>query len=142
MIKKLTSFAICFLLMLSVPVTVFAVEPEILLEQSSSISLQYVNVSEATSTLAISSNGKATIKGYVKRTKSGTSIDLECTLQRYTNGSWKDIESWSKSSTSSKAIISEKYTVSKGTYRVETCFSVDGTGDTESGTVYSENVTY
>ncbi len=73
---------------------------------------------------------------------SGTSIYLQSTLQCYKNGSWKDIESWSESSTSSTASISEKYTVSKGKYRLETYYSVNGAGGTESGTIYSKTVTY
>ena len=139
-IKKIIFLATCFLPMLSVSAPVYAAELE--LPEQSTISPQYVNINKATCTLTISSNGVAKIKGYVQKTKSGTSIYLRSTLQCYKNGSWNDIKSWSKTSTSSTALISESYTVSAGKYRVETYYSVNGAGGTETGTIYSKTVNY
>lgn len=140
--KKLLSIVICTLLMASLSVHASAAESILLPSQDLIISPQYVNVDKATSTLSISSNGQATIKGIVEKTESGTKIYLTSTLQRSKNSSWEDIQSWSTSSTSSAALISEKYTVSKGKYRVVMNFTVYGVGGTESGTVYSKTVTY
>lgn len=140
MIKNIIFLATCFLLVLPFSVPVYAAELE--LPEQSTISPQYVNINKATSTLTISRNGVAKIKGYIQKTKSGTSIYLRSTLQCYKNGSWNNIKSWSKTSTSSTALISENYTVSSGKYRVKTYYSVDGAGGTETGTIYSKIVNY
>lgn len=141
--KKLLSFVLCSLLIISASVPVSAaVEYKEYQPRYIIITPYYVNIDKATSTLSISSNGQATIKGIVEKTPSGSTIYVTATLQRANNNSWEDIKSWSTSSTSSAAWISEKHTVSKGKYRVATSFMVYGTGGAESGTVYSKTVTY
>lgn len=101
----------------------------------------YSNINDVYTSLTIN-DGIATIKGYVQRTSSGNSIYLSSTLQRYNNGLWIDVESWSKTTTSFSASISEKSEVGKGSYRVRTYYSVDGNGGTETGTIYSKEITY
>lgn len=103
---------------------------------------QYVNINRASCSLTISS-GTANIIGSVQKTPSGKDIYLSCTLQKYSNGSWSNIKTWSdSSSTSSSVYISETYSVSKGQYRVQAYYSVSGSGVTESDTMYSKTVTY
>ncbi len=106
------------------------------------MSIQYVYINQASTSLTISASGTAIIYGYVQKTPAGKSIYLTSTLQRYSNGSWTDLKSWSKSSTSSSASILETYQVSSGTYRVETYYYVSGDGGYESDTIYSKTVTY
>jgi hypothetical protein len=101
----------------------------------------FVYTNKASSTLNIS-NGKATIRGYVQKTPSGKRIELTSTLERYSGGSWTEVESWSTSSTSSSASISKTCQVSKGKYRVATDYTVSGASNPDSGTVYSRIVTY
>jgi len=108
----------------------------------SEMSVRYTYINQASTTLSISASGTATIYGYVQKTPAGKNIYLTSTLQRYSNGSWTDVKSWSKSSTSSSASILETYQVSSGTYRVETYYYVSGDGAYESGTIYSKTVTY
>lgn len=101
----------------------------------------YSNINDVYTSLTIN-DGIATIKGYLQRTYYGNSIYLSSTLQRYNNGLWIDVESWSKTTTSFSATISEKLDVVKGSYRVRTYYSVDGSGGTETGTIYSKEITY
>ncbi|KUO63213.1 MAG: hypothetical protein APF84_13590 [Gracilibacter sp. BRH_c7a] len=135
--KKLLSLGICMLLLLSFSTPVLAAEQN----TSSPIGVYYVYINQASSTLSIS-NGTAIVNGYVQRTPAGTSIQITSTLQRYSSGSWVAVKSWSKTSTSFSASISETYPVSSGTYRVATYYAVSGPGGTESGTVYSTTESY
>ena len=137
--KKILSLGICVLLLF--PFSLPALAADYTSVSASPAGVNYVYINEASSSLSISS-GIATVKGYVQRTPLGTSIQLTSTLQRNSSGSWVAVKSWSKSSTSSSASISQTYSVSIGTYRVATFYSVSGSGGTESGTVYSTTVTY
>lgn len=137
-VKKLPFIVLCALVLFNFPLSALA-SSEIPMHLS--IGINYVYINEASSSLTIS-NGVANVKGYVQRTPAGTYIQITSTLQIHNNGSWVDVKSWSKSSTSSSASISEKYTVSQGTYRVSTYYLVEGPNGTESGTVYSKTVTF
>ena len=106
------------------------------------ITPQYTYINSASSLLTIS-DGTATIKGSVQKTPSGKNISLTCTLQKKSGSTWTKIKSWSDSSSTAPSVyISQKYTVSKGEYRVKATYSVNGTNGTESGTVYSKTVEY
>lgn len=119
----------------------FASESRAYTTSYSMITPDYVNINKSSSSLSIT-GGKANIKGTVQRTPSGNSIYLRCTLQKYSNGSWEDVETWADSTTSSSIIISESYSVNKGKYRVEAYYSVNGSKVTEVDTIYSKTVTY
>lgn len=86
---------------------VYAAEDVSTTPNSSVIRPLYSNINDVYTSLTIN-DGIATIKGYVQRTSSGNSIYLSSTLQRYNNGLWIDVESWSKTTTSFSASISEK----------------------------------
>jgi len=106
------------------------------------VSIQYVYINQASTSLTISASGTATVYGYVQRTPAGKNIFLTSTLQRFSNGSWSNVRSWSGSSTSSSATILETHQVTRGTYRVKTYYYVSGDGGHESGTIYSKTVIY
>lgn len=129
----------CFAL-ISIPA--FAAEDFIGRYNYSIISPQYIYINNASSVLTIS-DGTATIKGSVQKTPSGGKISLTCILQKKSGSSWSNVKSWSDSSSTAPSVhISEKYSVSKGEYRVEANYSVSGENGTESSTVYSKTVTY
>lgn len=140
--KKFIFFALSILLVFSASMPAALAAEETSAKQESLVSIQYVYINQANTSLTISTSGTATVYGYVQRTPSGKSIQLTSTLQRYSNGSWSNVKSWSKSSTSSSATISETYPVTNGTYRVEIYYYVAGDGGYESGTIYSKTVTY
>jgi len=73
------------------------------------VSIQYVYINQASTSLTISASGTATVYGYVQRTPAGRNIFLMSTLQRFSNGSWSNVRSWSRSSTSSSATILETH---------------------------------
>jgi len=140
--KKLLSVALTALLVISALAPTASAAEDTNAAPESMVSIQYVYINQASTSLTISSSGRATVYGYVQKTPAGKSIYLTSTLQRYSNGSWSNVKSWSKSSTSSSASILETYKVSRGTYRVKTYYYVSGDGEYESGTVYSKTVTY
>ncbi|MGB9680545.1 MAG: hypothetical protein ACPLW7_02635 [Minisyncoccia bacterium] len=140
--KKFLSAALGMLLLLTVSAPTVLAAGEANAAPESIVSIQYVYINQASTSLTISSSGTANVYGYVQKTPAGKNIYLSSTLQRYSNGSWTDVKSWSKSSTSSSASILETYQVSSGTYRVETYYYVSGDGGYESGTIYSKTVTY
>ena len=140
--KKIVSLGACLIMAAVFSLPVHAEAATLSEAIGAPISVQYVYINKASSSLNISDDGSAAIKGYVQRTKSGKSIELTVTLQCYSRGSWSDVESWSKSTTSSLAYISKTYEVDSGKYRVKTGYSVSGDDGTESGTVYSKTVTY
>lgn len=140
--KRFLSAALGMLLLLTVSAPTVLAAGEANVAPESKVSIQYVYINQASTSLTISSSGTATVYGYVQKTPTGKNIYLTSALQRYSNGSWSNVKSWSKSSTSSSASILETYQVTSGTYRVETYYYVYGDGGYESGTIYSKTVTY
>ena len=140
--KRFLSAALGMLLLLTVSAPTVLAAGEVNVAPESIVSIQYVYINQASTSLTISSSGTATVYGYVQKTPAGKNIYLSSTLQRNSNGTWSNVKSWSASSTSSSASILETYQVSSGTYRVETYYYVSGDGGYESGTVYSKTVTY
>jgi len=139
--KKIISFGMSILLMSSISAPAFAANVVHPSASSLPITVFFVYTNRASSTLSIS-NGKASIRGYVQRTPSGKNIKLTSILERYSGGSWSSIESWSTSSNSSSALISETCQVSRGKYRVATDYAVSGASGSESNIVYSRTVAY
>ena len=140
--KRFLSAALGMLLLLTVSAPTVLAAGEVNVAPESIVSIQYVYINQASTSLTISSSGTATVYGYVQKTPAGKNIYLSSTLQRYSNGSWTDVKSWSKSSSSSSASILETYQVSSGTYRVETYYYVSGDGGYESDEIFSKTVTY
>ena len=89
--------------------------------------------------LSIDSNGLATCSGLVIPSKSTTRTFLTVTLEKYNNGSWAVIESWTNSGSGIASISKTgKQYVSRGTYRVVVNAKVY---DTSSGELL-EDVSY
>jgi hypothetical protein len=144
--RKIVTIGIGFFIALSSATTAmptFASEGRgsVYTDSFSVITPDYVNINKASSSLSIT-GGKAKIRGVVQRTPSAKSIYLCCTLQKYSNGSWEDVETWTDSTTGSSILISESYSVNRGKYRVKAYYSVSGSNVTESDTIYSKIVTY
>ena len=103
--KSFLSATLGALLLLTVPAPTVLAAGEANEAPESIVSIQYVYIIQASTSLTISSNGTATVYGYVQKTPAGKNIYLSSTLQRYSNGSWSNVKNWSKSSTSSSASI-------------------------------------
>lgn len=108
---------------------------------SISVTPYFAYINQANCTLSIT-NGVATVNGYISKTTSSTKLELTVTLQKYLNGNWTSVQSWSTTSTSAIASISKTYTVSRGTYRAVACYSAIGQSGTETSKTVSTTVIY
>lgn len=89
---------------------------------------RYVNVSNATVSLSISSSGVAQIKIYCYGNSCIESITTTTYLQKKVDGSWKSIKIWGDSSTNTTFTQAYTYQLSEhGEYRVLTYFRCTGT---------------
>ena len=85
------------------------------------ISIQWSDVSTITSNMKVDSWGVATISatGQAKAASSADSVEVIADLQKYENGSWTSLKSWSDKKDIKFATLSEKYAIAKGySYRV------------------------
>lgn len=91
----------------------------------------YTGTASISSNLSISSAGKATCTGAIRLYASYTA-NMTVKLQRYTNGYWSTVQSWSGDGVST---ISKSYYVTSGYYyRVVTAASVyDSSGNYVEG---------
>lgn len=101
-------------------------------------------ISNASSSINISSNGMATatasVTGYQGAT---TSVSLVTDLQQYKNGSWVTIKSFNSSSASYRTSLSGTYSVAKGySYRVQTTVKAYAGSAVETRTVTSTTASY
>lgn len=82
--------------------------------------------------LSISSDGVASISGFVRGKSGVNSTHVKVTLQKKVSGEWADVESWEESNDTRSTSIAETYQVSHGTYRVVMTCSADD--ETETAT--------
>lgn len=132
--KKICRMAVvCILLCgLVLPISVHAMETDMQIEpRMTSISLYNTD-------LTISSDGIASISGFVRGKLGVTSTYVEVTLQKSVSGTWVDVDSWENSSDTRSTSVVETYQVSRGTYRVTMTCSADG----ETKTATSAERTY
>lgn len=134
--KRLCGMAvicICMLFYGSVlPVSAYEKETTLLIEP------RMDSISTYGTELSISSDGVASISGFVRGKAGVTGTYVEVTLQKKVSGGWIDVESWEKSSSTRSTSVAETYQVSRGTYRVTMTCSADG----EAKTATSAERTY
>ncbi|WP_313527701.1 hypothetical protein [Anaerotignum sp.] len=94
--------------------------------------------------LIIDSKGKATVTASVDGYKSITSkVSLSAELQRYKNGKWSNVTTFSDSDNSHRIRLYETYRVSKGyKYRVVVTSTAVHNGKSETRTVTSSSTAY
>ena len=96
--------------------TVFAAKDE-----ESGIMPQWSDVSTITSRMEVDKWGIATVSasGMASSTSSADTVELIVDLQRYEDGNWNTIKSWSDKQNIQYASVYEKYAVAKGySYRL------------------------
>lgn len=119
-IRRTAVICICMLFCgLALPVSVHAKEANAQIEP------RMTNIYAYHTDLSISSDGIASISGYVRGKSGVTGTYVEVTLQKKVSGAWVDVESWEDSGTRN-ASVAETYSVSRGTYRVVMTCSADG----------------
>lgn len=104
---------------------------------------EYSYTSTVSTTLTISNAGVAKPRAVITGIP-GTTTKLSATmnLQRYSNGSWQTIQSWSDSSTSNSLTISKSKTIAHGRYRTHTVFKAYRKSKSERIIKNSGTVTY
>lgn len=104
---------------------------------------EYSYTSTVSTTLTISNAGVAKPRAVITGIP-GTTTKLSATmnLQRYSNGSWQTIQSWSDSSTSNSLTISKSKTIAHGRYRTHTVFIAYRKSKSERIIKNSGTVTY
>lgn len=117
---------------LVLPVSVHAKETNVQIEP------RMTNIHAYGTELTISSDGVASVSGFVRGKSGVTSTYVEVTLQKSVSGEWIDVESWECPSSTRNASVSETYQVSRGTYKVTMTCSADG----ETKTATSAERTY
>lgn len=116
-------------------------EPNFL--SSDEISPRYKGLQTSTNGFDISSKGIATCQG-ATITLIDYKAKVEVELQKKGTVLWSTTKKWTKTSDTNFATVSEKYTVSKGTYRLKTIhYSLDSNGkEIEAVTKYSSTISY
>lgn len=118
---RLAVICICMLFFgMAIPVSVHAAGTNVQIDPRMS------SISTYSTELSISSDGVASISGFVRGKTGVTSTYVKVTLQKKVSGVWIDVESWEDSSNTRSASIAETYQISRGTYRVSMTCSADG----------------
>ena len=71
-----------------------------------------------------------------------TKVSANMYLEKYNNGKWPTVRTWSDSKNSNVFELSRTTSVAKGLYRVRTVFTVYSGTKSETITRYSSNVRY
>ena len=71
-----------------------------------------------------------------------TKVSASMYLEKYNNGKWPTVRTWSDSKNSNVFELSRTTSVSEGLYRVRTVFTVYSGNKSETITRYSSNVRY
>lgn len=108
------------------------------------ISPQMENINRSTADLSIDTAGNATIKSSVQGFSGITNrVKISAKLQKYVDGSWKTIETFTAENDSYSVSLKESYKVSKGyTYRVRSTVYAYSDSSSEIKTVTSSEVKY
>lgn len=103
----------------------------------------YSYTSTVSTTLSISGTGLAKPRAVINGLP-GTTTKLHVTmqLQKYSNGSWETVQSWSSSTASNSLALSKSKNVSHGKYRTHTVFKAYHNSSSETITKNSGIVTY
>ena len=102
----------------------------------------YSYTSTVSTTLSINDTGVAKPRAVITGLP-GTSTKLHVTmhLQKYSNGTWKTVQSWSSSTASNSLTLSKSKNVSHGKYRTHTVFKAYHNSSSETITKNSGIVT-
>lgn len=106
------------------------------------VSPQMENINRSTADLFIDTAGNATIKSSVQGFSGITNrVKISAKLQKYVDGSWKTIETFTAENDSYSVSLKESYKVSKGyTYRVRSTVYAYSDSSSEIKTVTSSEV--
>lgn len=75
----------------------------------------FVDISMMSASIDVNSNGKAACYSYVDTANSTYTINISMSLQRYVDGYWKNVKTWTSSGTGD-VTLDKSYYVSSGYY--------------------------
>ena len=113
-------------------------------ESETTTTPRYVNISSFYATCSVNSNGKALCYALVDTANSTYTIYLNITLQRYEDGEWSSVKTWSGSGTGVAELNKSRYVTSGHYYRTAATATVYTSGGSyvESATIYSQSDYY
>lgn len=113
--KKAIALFVVVVVLFCVPGAAFAakdVQADIL--SDAVMSPMYVYISNASCTMSISASGYADMDAYINSNSPTDKIHISEYLQRYVDGSWQTVASWSQNYYSTSASWTKGYYVSSG----------------------------
>lgn len=133
-----TFICICLSLILSTSMA-FAAQND-----DSEIGTCALNYNNASTTISISDSGTATVNGRITGLAGRTTkMTLTLYLQKYENGSWKNVTSWQKESITNLLTLTKTKAVTSGyKYRTKASFYAYAGTNSEHFTLHSSQVTY
>ncbi|OCN01401.1 hypothetical protein A7X67_02025 [Clostridium sp. W14A] len=143
--KKFISAIILALLVISQSLPAFAAEKTVSRDSTVPIHVNFVTIRLLQSGLTVDSSGKASCTGKATLYSSSDSAQLSVQLQKYSNGSWSTVKTWSKVvQGNTPTNIVNSYYVVNGTYRVSCTIKVYNASGAllETQTAYSSTKTY
>ncbi len=118
--KRIFTLIVCIILLLSclMPMQALAADEDDL--QINLVTPMLVYITTATSSFDIS--GGVAYMGSSMTASGVDKLRLTNYLQKYINGSWSTVTSWSKTVSGNSVSLSSSYSVTSGTYRVRSYF--------------------
>lgn len=139
-VLSLVALVLIFSCVLAIP----ASAADVPVEEATTVTPRFVNISLMSASIDVTSSGKALPYSYVKTANSTYTIYLNMSLQRYVNGGWSDVKSWSTSGTGDVELDKSYYVTPGYYYRTATAATVYTSGGSyvETAYVYSQNYYY
>ena len=113
-------------------------------EAPTAVTPRYVNIMAFAASIDINSSGKATCYSFVETANKSYTISLTLGLQRYKDGYWTTIKTWSGSGTGELSMDKSRYVTRGYYYRTAVSATVRTSGGSyvEGVTIYSQNYYY
>ena len=113
-------------------------------DEAPTVTPRYVNISIFTASVGVNSSGKASCYSFVETGNSTYKIHLEMNLQRYKDGYWSNVKTWSGDGTGEKSLDKSWYVTSGYYYRTAATATVRTSSGSyvESVTIYSQSDYY
>lgn len=110
-------------------------------EEEITVTPRYVNIALMNASGKIDSNALAYCYGYVETANTSYTINLSMSLQRYKNGEWNNVKTWTTSGTGTAEMGKYWYVTSGYYYRTGVTATVYTSGGSyvESATTYSQS---
>ena len=139
--RRILSFISLVLLLSSILVVPAAAAAS---EETTSVSPRYVNIMDFYVSVGVNSSGKAACYSFVETANTSYTIYLNMGLQRYEDGYWTTVKSWSGSGTGEVTLDKSRYVTSGYYYRTGATATVYTSSGSfvEAVTVYSQSYYY